>query len=758
MCYRMCRGGRFALAVILLFVLASAAMVSAVSDAGAATIRPAREELPAAAATSIIQGATCPDVMVIAARGAGEAPSDWTDPAAYNNSQNYYGAGNTLYTLYQELKNGSSLNFSLYPVFYPARPIFRFSPPYLSPTVYSGGEARTGAQSIINDITTTDAMCNNTVRYILAGYSLGAWAVHDALNQLSATQLGEIAGVALFGDPKFQPGQPIVRDFNSQDTHYGISYLVDSAYNNIPSAVTTRTGSWCVPTDPICQAYPGINWAKEIFNCGRAVSTRPPNAQLCAHLQYPTDGETAKAAAFLSPFLPAGGGGGGGAGWTAAKAPLPADAGMNPYPFLTSVKCVSASSCVAVGGYDDFSTNGQGLLETLSGTTWTPTRAPLPANAAANPQAGFQSVACTSMSSCLAVGTYQDSSGNYQGLLETFSGTTWTATEAPLPANAASACSQGCRTQLTSVTCTSATSCVAVGSYEVPGQSSGGLALFDGLVETLSGTTWTATEAPLPAGAASNQTAFVLWSVACVSASSCLAVGQYQDSSGNQQGLVETLSGTTWTATEAALPAGAAASQTADLVSVVCPSTSSCVAVGFYADSSGSSQGLLETLSGTTWTATEAPVTTAHSQADLVSVACASASSCAAAGEYRDSSGNRQGLLDTLSGTTWTATEAPVPAGAFVDPNANLVSVACPSATSCVAVGAYTSSSGGAEGLLETLSGTTWTATEAPLPPGASQTAGPVSVACPSVSSCVAVGYYTDSSGNIEGLLLTGPG
>jgi len=59
-------------------------------------------------------------------------------------------------------------------------------------------------------------------------------------------------------------------------------------------------------------------------------------------------------------------------------------------------------------------------------------------------------------------------------------------------------------------------------------------------------------------------------------------------------------------------------------------------------------------------------------------------------GAYTDSAGVRQGLLVTRSGTSWTATPAPLPASAEVNTYARLSSAACPSAASCVAVGDYT--------------------------------------------------------------------
>ena len=247
--------------------------------------------------------------------------------------------------------------------------------------------------------------------------------------------------------------------------------------------------------------------------------------------------------------------------------------------------------------------------------------------------------------------------------------------------------------------------------------------------------------------------------MACASASSCVATGTYTDSSGNRQALLVTGSGTSWTAAEAPLPANAAADPVVSLTSVACPSASSCVAAGFYTDSSGGQHGLLVTGSGTSWTAAEAPLpanAATDPDAALTSVACPSASSCVAAGAYTDSSGNAQGLLVTGSGTSWTAAEAPLPANAAADRAVFLGSVACPSASSCVAAGYYTDSSGNWQGLLVTGSGTSWTAAEAPSPANAAADPSAVlgSVACASASSCVTAGLYTDSSGNGRGCWL----
>ena len=385
---------------------------------------------------------------------------------------------------------------------------------------------------------------------------------------------------------------------------------------------------------------------------------------------------------------------GSGTSWTAAEAAPPANAAsITPI----TVACASVSSCVAAGFYYDSSGNQHGLLVTGSGTSWTAAEAPLPANAASDQLASLAWVACASASSCVATGTYTDSSGNEQGLLLAGSGTSWTATEAPLPAGAAS----NPDVYLGSVACPSASSCVATGSY-TDSSGNGRELLLAG-----SGTSWTATEAPLPAGAAASPSGVGMGGVACASASSCVATGTYYDSSGNGQGLLLTGLGTSWTATEAPLPAGAAASPNGTgLNSVACAPASSCVADGTYIDSSGNRQGLLLTGLGTSWTATEAPLpagAASSPDAFLARIACPSASFCVVLGLYIDSSGNRQGLLLTGLGTSWAATEMPVPANAAPSPFFfPLESIVCASASSCVAAGSYVVSSGPGQGLLVT--------------------------------------------------------
>jgi CHAP domain len=453
-----------------------------------------------------------------------------------------------------------------------------------------------------------------------------------------------------------------------------------------------------------------------------------------------------------------------GSSWKPIQMPMPSGAAANPGVrwASNSLVCPSTTACVAEGTYRDSSGSDQGFLVTGSGTTWTAAKAPLPAGAISDPnrpeplRTSLTSAACPSAGECVAIGQYEDSSGNTEGMLLTGSGTTWTATEAPLPGDAINdpGSAYPFRASLASVACPSASECVAVGEYQ---DSSG---QYQGFLVTGSGTTWTATKAaPLPDGASAYPDAG-LSAVSCASATACVAIGSYLDSSGQFQGLLLTGSGTTWGATRAASPSGAAY----PLDSVACASGMPCVVVGSYWNSANTSQPVLLTWSGTTWIDAEPQLPADASTYGTVFqngyATCPSATTCVVAGSYEG--GDKSGVLLTGSGTKWTTTEAPATANAVGPTGAHTGSfmpgsVACPSTTQCVAAGSYDDSSFQEQGMLLTGSATTWAATEAPLP-GGIVSGDLYHVACASATQCVVGGTYYGPGDSLQGLLLIGPG
>lgn len=399
---------------------------------------------------------------------------------------------------------------------------------------------------------------------------------------------------------------------------------------------------------------------------------------------------------------------------------------------------------------------------------WTAARAPLPADASklSSQNSALEDVACPTAGNCVAVGYYLGSNGSAsasKGLIETLSRGTWTPAAAPGMAAAA-----GRFTLLVGVACPSSGSCVAVGD------DSGATGAIKPVTETLSGGTWTPGVPALPANADRSESAY-LDDVACPAPGTCVATGWYADQGGHSQGLIDTLSGGTWKATTAPLPAGAVASTETSqlrtfLAAVVCPSAGSCVVTGQYTVQGGTGlDGLIDTLSGGTWTAARAPLpgdaVTSHQVAALWTVTCLSQGTCLAGGHYAGRGGQPRYLTETLSGGTWTPAAPPLPADAAANQkwdqyqSTSVAGVMCETAGSCLAVASYVSRNGGVDAAIDTLSGGSWSAARAPLPGGvaaaAKQNAYLTLVACPAPGTCVTVGGYKAKDGSAQGLIET---
>ena len=179
-----------------------------------------------------------------------------------------------------------------------------------------------------------------------------------------------------------------------------------------------------------------------------------------------------------------------GAHWSIESSVDPPEGGQ-----LTSVSCVGATMCVAVG---------TSLIERWNGATWA-----LNTGATfSDPDPALISVSCGSASSCAAVG--QDVlSPSGSSIIEHWDGTAWSAD--------AGATGSGFDTSgytLTGVACPSASRCVAVG---------GGGTLFPldyhQAIDTWDGTAWSADPAP------SSPTNSGLGAVSCFGVGACLTTG-----------------------------------------------------------------------------------------------------------------------------------------------------------------------------------------------------------------------------------------
>ncbi len=342
--------------------------------------------------------------------------------------------------------------------------------------------------------------------------------------------------------------------------------------------------------------------------------------------------------------------------WSIASTPNPS---TSQPTFLEGVSCTSPTFCAAVGDGSNVHA-AQTLVEKYNGSVWSinssPNSSPLQFNF-------LHAVSCTSPHFCIAVGENEPGgTGLDQTLVETYNGSAWSITSSPNTSTSQ-------LNRLGGISCASPTSCVAVGDY------------FNGtanqtLVETFDGSTWSIASSPNTSTSQSN----VLTGVSCTSPTSCVAVGTSRNGTANQT-LVETFDGSTWSV---ASSPNTSTSQLNVLNGVSCTSATSCVAVGDFFNGIAN-QTLVETYNGSSWSITASPSSSTSRQNDLNGVSCTSATTCVAVGAYSNGTAN-QTLVETFDGTAWSIGSSPNKSTSLEN---DLNAVSCTSTSSCVAAGAH---------------------------------------------------------------------
>ncbi|HEV2371235.1 MAG TPA: hypothetical protein VGS19_03620, partial [Streptosporangiaceae bacterium] len=379
----------------------------------------------------------------------------------------------------------------------------------------------------------------------------------------------------------------------------------------------------------------------------------------------------------------------------------PAVPGASLWSF-TAVSCTSLTTCMAVGSSDSSS---DGLLaESRNGSNWTILSVPDPGGA------NLSSISCTSTSACTAVGNYTSGS-NTVTLAEAWNGSTWSMQSTPNPAGTTGAI-------LNRVVCTSASACIAVGDSTTGTTTST-------LAESWNGSTWTIQSTPNASGQANSQ----LNGLACTSSTHCTAVGTGSTGTTSVP-LAETWNGATWATQTIPVPTG---STFKPLNGVSCTSASACTAVG---------DGYAEGWNGSTWTVEKI----AKSVADLTSVSCVGPNLCTAVGGYY-SDGVQFMIAEGWNGTAWKVDNTQITASYDTDV---LTDISCQNTTTCTAVGAYHDPVDGDRALVEIMQ-LRWHPAQAAVPTGAIAT-GLDSVSCTALNACMAVGNYEASGSTFDSL------
>jgi hypothetical protein len=362
----------------------------------------------------------------------------------------------------------------------------------------------------------------------------------------------------------------------------------------------------------------------------------------------------------------------GGAAWSA-----------HPMPFYgpTSVSCVAADACTAVGTVDV----GLGTAATgWDGRRWRMKKTPSSPVIAAEKSSGFpdalEAVSCTSTKACIAVGEYvqsirygnatEQTSPVEMPLAERWNGARWSL----LPFPSVPAGWQRGVTSLDVVSCTSGSACMAVGS------GSGGL-----FSERWNGTRWTVERMAEPPG-----TGVGVDGLSCSSSTACIAVGNYDRISGASPPFAERWNGNNWTLEPLA---HIAAAPDLVLMSVSCTSARACIAVGesYPHPAQPVAVTAAERWNGTSWSVQRTANGPGHYN-ELAGVSCASSRACTAVGDtmFRLANGGWrfQPLVERWDGTSWSIEHTPSFGDAFLE------AVSCTSSTICTAIGGNSSPSG----------------------------------------------------------------
>jgi hypothetical protein len=182
--------------------------------------------------------------------------------------------------------------------------------------------------------------------------------------------------------------------------------------------------------------------------------------------------------------------------------------------------------------------------------------------------------------------------------------------------------------------------------------------------------------------------------------------------------------------------------QQAFLAGLSCQSATSCAAVGDYLNSSFIGEALAEAWNGTKWTLEQSPNPTGATYISLSAVSCASAMACTAVGYYLNQAGHSVTLTESWNGTKWAIEQSPNPTGAK---GSSLAGVSCVSDAACTAVGDYLNKSGNTVPLVEAWNGTKWAIQPSFNPTGATDTSLSA-VSCALATACTAVGDYLNSA------------
>ena len=356
---------------------------------------------------------------------------------------------------------------------------------------------------------------------------------------------------------------------------------------------------------------------------------------------------------------------------------------------LLAVAAVSDDDVWATGQFIPSAGPVKPLFEHWNGHTWRVVSSPTPAGTQFSQLSGLAAI---SKNDIWAVGTLLTAGGIEQTLTEHWNGTRWMIVPSPTPVGATNSFLRG-------VAAVSHGNVWAVGRT----QNSSGFSVT--LIEHWNGHTWQIVSSPNPTGSANSS----LLGVAAVHHDEDVwAVGDFIDSAGTFQVLIERWNGHMWQIVPSTAPAGGG------LSGVAAVSHNDVWAVGNIEVSIGILRVLIEHWNGHTWQTIPGVNPAGSSSVFLNGVTVVSHNNVWAVGNAFGTTGSCQNLIEHWNGHTWRTV-----------PSANLAGLACfsfngvaavPHDEDVWAVGNAFGTTGSTVTLIERWNGHTWRIVPSPTP------------------------------------------
>jgi hypothetical protein len=362
---------------------------------------------------------------------------------------------------------------------------------------------------------------------------------------------------------------------------------------------------------------------------------------------------------------------------------------------IIAISCPSAGSCTAEGSYTDNS----GIIHTfvlnqVNGTWGFPTEVPDFTTLSFEDASEMTTLSCTSTSTCVGVGSYVDHvTGTAQPIIFNETNGVWAT---PVEVQGSAAFNTSGIAIVGGLDCPSATTCEAGG--DVLGVTATATTLVPFFINENNGV-WGSIEAIPGVAALSDQDEAALTALSCGAPGDCAAGGNYLDAAGESQAfIISEVAGVWGSATQLFATQLLGTGLSNSLISIDCPSAGDCSGIGGFADAQGNPQPFVVDEANHVWSAaSEIPGVQALNNNDgaaLTTISCSAPGVCSAGGTYADAESNEQAFLVNETSNAWSSPiEVPGTPSLNKGGSATIFAVSCSADGSCGVQGSYTDAS-----------------------------------------------------------------